>query len=88
MGLDGYQEGPTEPIQTVDEERGELALFGVLEEPPTFWPLMQRDGARYTVISVGLCHFQTVEAAVFLQELALDLDGLAVALLLGAREVR
>src|SRR5919107_1577752 len=47
VGVDNDQEGSAEPIQAVDEERGELALFGVLEEPPTFWPLMQRDGARY-----------------------------------------
>jgi hypothetical protein len=84
VGIDNDQEGPAEPIQAVDEERGELALFGILEEPPTFWPLVQRDGARHTVIGVDLHHFQTVEAAVFLQELTLDLDGLAVALLLGA----
>jgi hypothetical protein len=43
---------------------------------------MQRDGAQHAIVGVDLCHFQTIEAAVFLQELALDLDGLA--LLLGA----
>jgi hypothetical protein len=45
---------------------------------------MQRDGARHAVISVDLRHFQTVEAAVFLQELTLYLDGLAVPLLVAA----
>jgi hypothetical protein len=30
VGVDGDQEGPAEPIQAVDEERGELALLGVL----------------------------------------------------------
>jgi hypothetical protein len=83
MGVDNDQEGSAEPIQAVDEERGKLALLGILEEPPTFWPLVQRDGARHAVVGVDLSHFQTVEAAVFLQELALYLDGFAVALLLG-----
>jgi hypothetical protein len=32
VGVDGDQERSAEPIQAVDEERGELALFGVLEE--------------------------------------------------------
>jgi hypothetical protein len=44
---------------------------------------MQRNGARYAVVRVQLCDFQPVETAVLLQELALYLDGFAVALLLG-----
>jgi hypothetical protein len=36
VGVDNDQEGSTKPIQAVDEERGELALFGILEEPPPF----------------------------------------------------
>jgi hypothetical protein len=83
VGVDNDQEGPAEPIQPADEERGELVLLGILEEPPTFWSLVQRDGARYAVIGVDLSRFQAVEAAVFLKELALYLDGFAVALLLG-----
>ena len=83
MGVDDDQEGSAEPIQAVDEERGELAPFGILEEPSPFRPLVQRDGARCAVIGVDLRQFQSVEAAVFLQELALYLDGFAVALLLG-----
>jgi len=45
---------------------------------------VQRDRARDAVVGVGVHHFQPVKAAVLLQELALDLDGLAVALLLRA----
>jgi hypothetical protein len=83
VGLDGYHEGPAEPIEAVDEECGELALFDVLEEPPALRSLVQGDGALHAVVGVYLRHFQTVEAAVFLQKLALDLDGLAFAMLLG-----
>jgi hypothetical protein len=36
VGVDNDQESPAEPIEAVDEERGELALFGILEEPPPF----------------------------------------------------
>ena len=32
MGVDGDQERSAEPIEAVDEDRGELALFGVLED--------------------------------------------------------
>ena len=52
MGVDGDQEGPAQPIQAVDEECGELALLGVLEEPPAFRPLVQRNGARYAVVGL------------------------------------
>jgi hypothetical protein len=31
VGVDDDQEGPAEPIQAVDEECRELALFGILE---------------------------------------------------------
>src|SRR5215208_1597251 len=44
---------------------------------------MQQNGARYAVVRVHIYDFQSVEPAVLLQELALYLDGFAVALLLG-----
>jgi hypothetical protein len=57
VGVDNDQEGSAETIQAVDEERGKLALLGIFEEPPTFRPLVQGDGARYAVIGVDLSHF-------------------------------
>jgi hypothetical protein len=36
VGVDNDKERSTKAIQAVDEERGELALFGILEEPPPF----------------------------------------------------
>ena len=40
VGVDGDQERPAEPVQAVDEDRGELARLGVLQEPPAFRPLV------------------------------------------------
>src|SRR5215217_9057771 len=45
---------------------------------------MKRDGARDAVVGVYARHLHLVEPTVLIQELALDLDGLAVSLLLGA----
>ncbi len=49
---------------SVDEERLELALFGVLQEPPALWPLVKRDGARYAVVGVHVRYVQSVEFTV------------------------
>ena len=61
---------PPEPVELVDEQRIELALPGILQEPAAFRPLMQRDGARYAVVRVDLRHFQPVQLTVLIQKLA------------------
>jgi hypothetical protein len=71
VGVHDDEQRPAESVELGDQHGRELARPGILQEPPTLWPLVQRYGAGDAVVFVHVRHLQLVKAAELLQELLL-----------------
>jgi hypothetical protein len=52
VGVHDDEQRPAQPVESVDKQRPEVALFRILQEPPALRPLVDRDRVRYTVVGV------------------------------------
>ena len=72
-----------EPVQLVNQKLVEFAKPGITQDLTAFWPLLQRDCAGNAIVSIDAIHRKAVQRAVPLREVALRVDGLALALFVG-----